>query len=81
MACHDRAGGTCRGLLAGVLHKDSHAVARAVAFAVFGAGAAAQIVLSRAARRTQAGLGLAALVAGPAMVTAAVLPVARRLLA
>jgi MFS family permease len=58
-------------LLAGVLHNDSHAVAGAVAFAVFGAGAAAQIVLSRAARRTQAGLGLAALVAGLAMVTAA----------
>jgi len=47
-------------LLAGVLHNDSHAVAGAVAFAVFGAGAAAQIVLSRATRRTQAGLGLAA---------------------
>ena len=58
-------------LLAGVLHNDSHAVAGAVAFAVFGAGAAAQIVLSRAARRTQAGLGLAALIAGLAMVTAA----------
>ena len=58
-------------LLADVLHNDSHAVAGAVAFAVFGAGAAAQIVLSRAARRTQAGLGLAALVAGLALVTAA----------
>ena len=58
-------------LLAGVLHNDSHAVAGAVAFAVFGAGAAAQLVLSRAARRTQAALGLAALVAGLAMVTAA----------
>ena len=68
-------------LLAGVLHDDSHAVAGAMAFAVFGAGAAAQIVLSRAARRTQTGLGLAALVAGLGMVTAAVLPVARRLLA
>jgi MFS family permease len=62
-------------LLAGVLHNDSHAVAGAVAFAVFGAGAAAQIVLSKATRRTQAGLGLAV------ALTAAVLPVARRLLA
>jgi MFS family permease len=58
-------------LLAGLLHNDSHAVAGVVAFAVFGASAAAQIVVNRAARRAQAGLGLAALLAGLAMVTAA----------
>jgi len=59
-------------LLAGLLHNHSHAVAGLVAFAVFGAAEAAQIVFSRAARRAQAGLGLAALLAGLAMVTAAV---------
>jgi MFS family permease len=58
-------------LLAGLLHNDSHAVAGLVAFAVFGASAAAQIVFNRASRRAQAGLGLTALLVGLAMVTAA----------
>jgi MFS family permease len=58
-------------LLAGLLHNDSHAVAGLMAFAVFGASAAAQIVFNRASRRAQIGLGLAALLAGLAMVTAA----------
>jgi MFS family permease len=59
-------------LLAGLLHNHSHAVAGAMAFAVFGAAAVAQIVFNRASRRFQAGFGLAALLAGLAMVTAAV---------
>jgi len=58
-------------LLAGLLHNDSHAVAGLMAFAVFGASAAAQIVFNRASRRAQIGLGLAALLTGLAMVTAA----------
>lgn len=58
-------------LLAGVLHDHSHALAGMVSFAVFGAAAAAQIVVSRSSRRAQAGLGLAAVLAGLAMVTAA----------
>jgi MFS family permease len=58
-------------LLAGLLHDDSHAVAGLMAFAVFGASAAAQIVFNRASRRAQIGLGLAALLTGLAMVTAA----------
>ena len=58
-------------LLAGLLLNDSHAVAGLLAFAVFGASAAAQIVFNRTSRRAQAGLGLAALLAGLAMVTAA----------
>ena len=59
-------------LLAGLLHDHSHAVAGVVAFAVFGAAAVAQIVFNRASRRFQAGVGMAALLAGLAMVTAAV---------
>jgi MFS family permease len=58
-------------LLAGLLHDHSHALAGVVAFAVFGAAAAAQIVVSRSSRRAQAGLGLGAVLAGLAMVTAA----------
>lgn len=59
-------------LLADLLHNDSHAVAGAVAFAVFGAAALAQIVFGRASRRYQVGIGLAAVLAGLALVTASV---------
>jgi len=59
-------------LIADLLHNHSHAVAGAVAFAVFGAAAAAQIVFSRVGRRSQVTLGLASVVAGLALVTAAV---------
>jgi MFS family permease len=59
-------------LIADLLHNHSHAVAGAVAFAVFGAAAAAQIVFSRVARRSQVTLGLASVLAGLALVTAAV---------
>ena len=58
-------------LIAGLLHNSSHAVAGVTAFAVFGASAAAQILFSRAARRRQVALGLGAVLAGLAMVTAA----------
>jgi MFS family permease len=58
-------------LVAGLLHDSSHAVAGVVAFAVFGAAATAQILLSRASRRSQAAVGLTAVLAGLAMVTAA----------
>jgi MFS family permease len=59
-------------LIAGLLHDSSHAMAGVVVFAVFGSAAVAQIILSRAARRTQAAAGLAAMLAGLAMATAAV---------
>jgi Major Facilitator Superfamily len=59
-------------LLGGLLHDHSHAVAGAMAFAVFGAAAVAQIVFNGASRRFQAGAGLATLLAGLAMVTASV---------
>jgi MFS family permease len=59
-------------LIAGLLHNPSHAVAGVVTFAVFGASAAAQIVFSRATRRSQVGIGLGTTLAGLAMVTAAV---------
>lgn len=59
-------------LLADLLHNHSHAVAGAVAFAVFGAAAAAQLTFSRAGRRAQVTLGLAAVLAGLALVTASV---------
>ncbi len=58
--------------LASLLHNDSHAVAGAVAFAVFGAAALAQIAFGRLARRHQIGIGLIAIFAGLAMVTASV---------
>jgi MFS family permease len=58
-------------LVAGLLHDSSHAVAGVVAFAVFGAAAVAQILLSGASRRSQGAIGLAAVLAGLAMVTAA----------
>ena len=59
-------------MIADILHDRSHAVAGVVAFAVFGAAAAAQIVLGRSSRRAQAAVGLSAVLAGLAMVTAAV---------
>jgi MFS family permease len=59
-------------LLADLLHNDSHAVAGAVAFAVFGASALAQIVFGRVSRRSQVGIGLVAVLAGLALVTASV---------
>lgn len=59
-------------LLAGVLHNQSHAIAGVVAFAVFGAAAAAQVLFGRVARHTQVGLGLAAVLVGLALVTASV---------
>ena len=55
-----------------MLHNDSHAVAGVVAFAVFGAAAVAQIVFGKASRRAQVGLGIAAVLAGLALVTASV---------
>jgi MFS family permease len=58
-------------LIAGLLHDSSHAVAGVTSFAVFGAAAAAQILVNRTARRSQLGLGLGAVLAGLAMVTAA----------
>ena len=59
-------------LLADLLHDNSHAVAGVVSFAVFGAAAAAQVVFGRASRRSQVTLGLASVLAGLALVTAAV---------
>ncbi len=59
-------------LLAGLLHNGSHAVAGAVAFAVFGAAALAQVVFGRLPRHAQVGLGIAAVLAGLALVTASV---------
>jgi MFS family permease len=59
-------------LLADLLHNGSHAVAGVVAFAVFGAAAAAQVVFGKISRRRQVALGLAATLAGLALVTAAV---------
>jgi hypothetical protein len=50
------------GFIGGTLHDTSHALAGAAAFAVFGAAALAQIVVSRAPLRRQLALGLAALV-------------------
>ena len=44
------------GFIAGTLHDTSHALAGAATFAVFGAGALAQIVVSRAPLRRQLGL-------------------------
>lgn len=59
-------------LLADLLHNDSHAAAGAIAFAVFGAAALAQIVFGRVSRNYQVGLGLAAVLAGLGLVTASV---------
>ena len=59
-------------LLADLLHNDSHAAAGVIAFAVFGAAALAQIVFGRISRGYQVGFGLAAMLAGLALVTASV---------
>jgi MFS family permease len=59
-------------LLADLLHNDSHAAAGAIAFAVFGAAALAQIVFGRISRSYQVGIGLAAVLAGLGLVTASV---------
>jgi MFS family permease len=59
-------------LIADLLHNHSHAVAGAVAFAVFGAAAVAQTVFGRAGRGSQVTLGLTAVLAGLALVTVAV---------
>jgi MFS family permease len=59
------------GFIAGTLHDPSHALAGAATFAVFGAGALAQIVVSRAPLRRQLASGLLALVLGLALITAA----------
>ncbi|WP_236794602.1 MFS transporter [Amycolatopsis sp. GM8] len=58
--------------LANVLHQHSHALAGAVSFAVFAAGAISQILLARAGLRRQLGLGLGLLVAGIVVFTAGV---------
>jgi MFS family permease len=60
------------GFLAGTLHDRSHALAGAAAFAVFGAAAAAQITVTRVPLRRQLAGGLAVLVAGLGLITAAV---------
>jgi hypothetical protein len=59
------------GFIAGTLHDTSHALAGAATFVVFGAGALAQIVVSRAPLRRQLASGLLALVLGLALITAA----------
>jgi hypothetical protein len=59
------------GFIAGTLHDTSHALAGAATFAVFGAGAVAQIVVSRAPLRRQLAFGLLALVLGLVLITAA----------
>jgi hypothetical protein len=59
------------GFIAGTLHDTSHALAGAATFVVFGAGALAQIVVSRAPLRRQLASGLLALVLGLVLITAA----------
>jgi hypothetical protein len=59
------------GFIAGTLHDTSHALAGAATFAVFGAGALAQMVVSRVPLRRQLASGLLALVLGLALITAA----------
>jgi MFS family permease len=59
-------------MIAGILHDHSHAVAGVVAFAVFASAALAQILLGRSPRRGQAAIGLTAMLAGLALVTASV---------
>ena len=58
--------------LANTLHQHSHALAGAVAFAVFGAAAAAQIALARAGLRRQVALGLGLLPTGIVLIVGAV---------
>lgn len=60
------------GVIAGLLHEHSHALAGAASFAVFGAAAVAQLALSRAAVRRQLTLGLTALLTGLVLITVAV---------
>jgi len=60
------------GVLAGLLHDRSHALAGAATFSVFGSAALAQLALSRVPVRRQLALGLTALAAGLVMITAAV---------
>ena len=59
------------GFIGGTLHDTSHALAGAATFAVFGAAALAQIVISRARLRRQLAFGLLALILGLALITAA----------
>ncbi|MGI8449230.1 MAG: MFS transporter, partial [Streptosporangiaceae bacterium] len=59
------------GFIAGTLHERSHALAGTATFVVFWAAALAQIVVSRFALRRQLAFGLAALVFGLALITAA----------
>lgn len=59
------------GFIAGTLHDTSHALAGTATFAVFGAAALAQIVVSRLAVRCQLAFGLLALVVGLAVITVA----------
>ena len=59
------------GFIAGTLHDTSHALAGTATFAVFGAAALAQIVVSRLAVRSQLAFGLLALVVGLAVITVA----------
>ena len=58
-------------LLAGALHERSHAVAGAVVFAAFASGAGAQILVRSAAVATNLRLGVAILVPGLALLSAA----------
>jgi len=60
------------GFLAGTLHDPSHALAGTATFAVFGAAAVAQAVLGRTGQRHQLIFGIAVLVLGLALLTAAV---------
>jgi hypothetical protein len=59
------------GFIAGSLHDTSHALAGTATFAVFGAAALTQIVVSRVPLRRQLTFGLLALVTGLAVITAA----------
>jgi MFS family permease len=56
--------------LVGTLHQTSHAMAGAVAFAAFAAGAVAQIALSRVSTRPTLKTGVAVLLPGLALLTA-----------
>ncbi|MDQ0380718.1 MFS transporter [Amycolatopsis thermophila] len=60
------------GFLANTLHEQSHALAGVSVFVVFGAAAAAQIVLARAQLRRLLGVGLGLLTTGLVLVTVAV---------
>ena len=60
------------GFIAGTLHDPSHALAGTATFAVFGAAAAAQVVLGRAGLRRQLAIGMGVLLLGLVLITAAV---------